>query len=39
MAVRFLINIPGIALIAYVTEKLMNQKDHEMIYRNINAMD
>ncbi|MDD3364352.1 MAG: permease [Syntrophomonas sp.] len=34
MALRFLIDIPGIALIAYLTEKLLNEKDKQYIYDN-----
>lgn len=34
MALRFLIDIPGIALIAYVTEKLLNEKEKQQIYDN-----
>jgi len=34
MLTRFLIDIPGIALIAYVTEKLLNKKDKKQIYDN-----
>ncbi|HYE10580.1 MAG TPA: permease [Patescibacteria group bacterium] len=31
---RFLINIPGILLIAFLIEKLLVQKDKDMIYKN-----
>ena len=34
MLTRFLIDIPGIALIAYVTEKLLNEKEKQYIYDN-----
>lgn len=34
MITRFLIDIPGIALIAYVTEKLLNEKEKQYIYDN-----
>jgi uncharacterized membrane protein YraQ (UPF0718 family) len=32
MALRFLVNIPGIILIAYLTEKLLNEKEKQCIY-------
>lgn len=38
MALRFLIDIPGIALIAYLTEKLLNENDKQCIYDNAIAM-
>ncbi len=34
MAARFLINIPGIFLIAFMTEKLLNSTDRDLIYKN-----
>jgi uncharacterized membrane protein YraQ (UPF0718 family) len=34
MVTRFLINIPGILLIAFLIEKLLVQKDKDMIYKN-----
>lgn len=34
MMTRFLINIPGIMLIAYVTERLMNEKEKQYVYQN-----
>lgn len=34
MIARFIINIPGIALIAYITEKLLNEKEKGYIYDN-----
>ena len=34
MITRFIIDIPGIALIAYVTEKLLTQKEKQYIYDN-----
>jgi uncharacterized membrane protein YraQ (UPF0718 family) len=34
MITRFIIDIPGIALIAYVTEKLLKQEDKQHIYDN-----
>lgn len=34
MLVRFLIDIPGIVLIAWLTEKLLSSKDKAMIYEN-----
>ena len=38
MAVRFLIDIPGIAIIAYFTEKLLNEKEKQYIYDNALAL-
>lgn len=34
MLTRFLIDIPGIAVIAYVTEKLLTEKEKEIIFEN-----
>lgn len=34
MITRFIIDIPGIVLIAYVTEKLLNEKEKQYIYDN-----
>jgi len=34
MLTRFVINIPGIILIAYVTEKLLSDKEKQFIYDN-----
>ncbi len=34
MALRFLIDIPGIAIIAYLTEKLLNEEEKQYIYDN-----
>jgi len=34
MMTRFVINIPGIILIAYVTERLINEKEKQYIYDN-----
>lgn len=34
MALRFLVDIPGIALIAYLTDKLLNDKEKQQIYDN-----
>ena len=34
MALRFLIDIPGIAIIAYLTERLLNEKEKQYIYDN-----
>lgn len=34
MLTRFVINIPGIILIAYATEKLLSNKEKELIYKN-----
>lgn len=39
MLTRFLIDLPGIALIAYVTEKLMTSKEKQYIYDNAAAMN
>lgn len=38
MLIRFLVNIPGIALIAYMTEKLMSKSEKELIYQNANML-
>jgi uncharacterized membrane protein YraQ (UPF0718 family) len=38
MITRFLINIPGILLIAYITEKLLNDKEKNFIYENAVGM-
>jgi len=32
MMTRFVINIPGIILIAYITEKLLNEKEKQYVY-------
>lgn len=32
MMTRFVINIPGIMLIAYITEKLLNEKEKQYVY-------
>lgn len=32
MITRFIIDIPGIAIIAYVTDKLLNTKEKQYIY-------
>ncbi|ABZ85363.1 hypothetical protein HM1_2854 [Heliomicrobium modesticaldum Ice1] len=34
MITRFIIDIPGIALIAYATEKLLSDKEKQYIYDN-----
>jgi uncharacterized membrane protein YraQ (UPF0718 family) len=34
MLTRFIINIPGILLIAFLIEKLLAQKDRDIIYKN-----
>lgn len=34
MMTRFVIDIPGIMLIAYITEKLLNEKEKQYIYNN-----
>lgn len=39
MITRFFINIPGILLIAYITEKVLNDKEKQFIYENSAAMD
>lgn len=39
MLTRFLIDLPGIALIAYITEKLMSDKDKQFIYNNAATMN
>lgn len=31
---RFLINLPGIAVIAFITEKIMTEKDKRQVYEN-----
>lgn len=38
MALRFLIDIPGIALIAYLTERFLNEKEKQYIYDNAVAL-
>lgn len=38
MMTRFIINLPGIAFIAYVTEKLLNDKEKQFIYSNAAEM-
>lgn len=39
MLTRFLIDLPGIALIAYATEKLMSSKEKQYIYDNAATMN
>jgi len=39
MLTRFLIDLPGIALIAYLTERLMSREEKQYIYENAAAMD
>lgn len=34
MLARFIVDIPGIALIAYITEKIMSKPEKELIYQN-----
>lgn len=34
MFTKFIIDIPGIALIAWVTEKILTDKDKAAIYKN-----
>lgn len=38
MITRFIVDIPGIALIAYVTEKLLSEKEKQYIYDNAIAL-
>ena len=38
MMTRFLIDIPGIAIIAYVTEKMLTEKDKTVIFENANSL-
>jgi len=38
MLTRFLIDIPGIALIAYLTEKLMSKSEKELVYQNASKL-
>jgi hypothetical protein len=38
MLTRFLIDIPGIALIAYATEKILTAEDKRVIYENVGAI-
>lgn len=38
MALRFLIDIPGIAIIAFLTEKLLNEEDMEYIIDNAETL-
>ncbi len=38
MITRFLIDIPGIALIAYITEKIMTKSEKEAVYQNANTL-
>ncbi|NLI13446.1 permease [Pelotomaculum propionicicum] len=37
MLTRFIVNIPGIVLIAYLTAKLLTEKDKKLIYDNIRS--
>lgn len=39
MMTRFLIDIPGIALIAYVTEKLMSKSEKDLVYQNASTLE
>lgn len=39
MLTRLLINIPGIIIIAYVTEKLMNKTEKALVYQNASMLD
>lgn len=39
MLTRFLIDIPGIALIAYMTEKLMSKSEKALIYQNASTLE
>ena len=38
MLTRFIIDIPGIALIAYVTEKLMSKPEKDLIYQKADTL-
>lgn len=38
MILRFIIDIPGIALIAYVTDRLLNEEEKQYIYDNAVAL-
>lgn len=38
MLIRFIIDIPGIVLIAYITEKMITHREREHIYKNARAM-
>ena len=38
MLARFLIDIPGIALIAYLTEKLMSKSEKDLVYQNAGTL-
>lgn len=35
---RFLLNVPGIALIAYLTERLLNESEKQYIYENATVL-
>lgn len=39
MLTRFLIDIPGIALIAYITEKLMSKSEKALVYQNASTVE
>lgn len=39
MLTRFLIDIPGIALIAYLTEKLMSKSEKALVYQNASTLE
>jgi uncharacterized membrane protein YraQ (UPF0718 family) len=38
MLIRFIIDIPGIALIAYMTEKLMSKSEKELLYQKASTL-
>ena len=38
MMIRFVIDIPGIMLIAYVTERLLNEKEKQYIYDSAGSL-
>jgi len=39
MLTRFIINIPGIALIAYVIERMITRQEKELIYENVKMIE
>lgn len=39
MLIRFLIDIPVIALIAYIVEKLMSESEKALVYQNANTLE
>jgi uncharacterized membrane protein YdjX (TVP38/TMEM64 family) len=38
MLARFIIDIPGIAIIAYITEKVLKTEEKQEIYKNATLM-